>query len=58
MILVFLAISLAQGAIGYLQYLTGLPELLVGAHLLGATLVWISAWRINLTGRYNEKVAN
>jgi cytochrome c oxidase assembly protein subunit 15 len=58
MILVFLAISLAQGAIGYLQYLTGLPELLVGAHLLGATLVWISAWRINLTGRSNEKVAN
>jgi cytochrome c oxidase assembly protein subunit 15 len=58
MILVFLAISLAQCAIGYLQYLTGLPELLVGAHLLGATLVWISAWRINLTGRYNEKVAN
>ena len=58
MILVFLAISLAQGAIGYLQYLTGLPELLVGAHLLGATLVWISAWQINLTGRSNEKVVN
>ncbi len=57
-ILVFLAISLAQGAIGYLQYFTGLPELLVGAHLLGATLVWISAWRINLTGRIIEKVAN
>ena len=43
MILIFLAICLAQGAIGYLQYLTGLPELLVGAHLLGATLVWIHA---------------
>lgn len=58
MILVFLAISLAQGAIGYLQYFTGLPELLVGAHLLGATLVWINAWRINLTGRTSEKIAN
>jgi len=56
MILIFLAICLAQGAIGYLQYLTGLPELLVGAHLLGATLVWIHAWRLNLTGRSNEKV--
>ena len=58
MILIFLAICLAQGAIGYLQYLTGLPELLVGAHLLGATLVWIHAWRINLTGRTSEKVKN
>jgi len=58
MILVFLAICLAQGAIGYLQYFTGLPELLVGAHLLGATLVWIHAWRLNLTGRISEKVNN
>lgn len=58
MILIFLAICLAQGAIGYLQYLTGLPELLVGAHLLGATLVWIHAWRLNLTGRNSEKVNN
>jgi cytochrome c oxidase assembly protein subunit 15 len=57
LILIFLFIALAQGAIGYLQYFTGLPELLVGAHLLGATLVWISAWRINLTGRTSEKVA-
>ena len=58
MIMIFLAICLAQGAIGYLQYLTGLPELLVGAHLLGATLVWIHAWRLNLTGRNSEKVNN
>jgi cytochrome c oxidase assembly protein subunit 15 len=58
MILIFLAICLAQGAIGYLQYLTGLPELLVGAHLLGATLVWTHAWRLNLTGRTSEKVNN
>jgi len=58
MIMIFFAICLAQGAIGYLQYLTGLPELLVGAHLLGATLVWIHAWRLNLTGRNSEKVNN
>ena len=58
MILIFLAICLAQGAIGFLQYLTGLPELLVGAHLLGAILVWIHAWRLNLTGRTSEKVKN
>jgi len=40
---VLLGVSLAQGLIGYVQYFTGLPELLVGAHLLGACLVWIAA---------------
>jgi cytochrome c oxidase assembly protein subunit 15 len=55
LLLIFLGVCLAQGAIGYLQYLTGLPELLVGAHLLGATLVWINAWRLNLIGRTHEK---
>ena len=38
----FLVICLAQGLIGYTQYFTGVPELLVGAHLLGSTLVWTS----------------
>ena len=46
---VFAIIALAQGAIGYLQYFTGIPEILVAAHLLGATLVWIAAWRIRLS---------
>ena len=46
---VFAAIALAQGAIGYIQYFTGIPEILVAAHLLGATLVWIAAWRIRLS---------
>ena len=56
MILIFLGISLGQGAIGYLQYITGLPELIVGAHLLGATLVWIHGWRLNLTARIEQEV--
>jgi len=43
---VFLLICLAQGLIGYVQYFTGLPELIVAAHLLGATLVWTSAWSL------------
>jgi cytochrome c oxidase assembly protein subunit 15 len=47
-LIVFTAISLAQGAIGYIQYFTGIPEILVAAHLLGSTLVWISAWRLRL----------
>jgi cytochrome c oxidase assembly protein subunit 15 len=46
---VFTGIALAQGAIGYIQYFTGIPEILVAAHLLGATLVWIAAWRIRIT---------
>ena len=48
-ITVFTVIALAQGAIGYIQYFTGIPEILVAAHLLGATRVWIAAWRILIT---------
>jgi cytochrome c oxidase assembly protein subunit 15 len=48
-IVIFLGISLGQGAIGYIQYATGVPEILVGFHLLGAVLFWIAAWRIRLT---------
>jgi cytochrome c oxidase assembly protein subunit 15 len=47
-IYIFTLIALAQGAIGYIQYFSGIPEILVAAHLLGATLVWIAAWRIRL----------
>ena len=43
---IFLSISLSQGLIGYIQYFTGLPELIVAAHLLGATLVWATAWSL------------
>ena len=38
----FIAIALGQGIIGYTQYFTHVPELLVAAHLLGATLLWLS----------------
>ena len=46
----FLLIALAQGAIGYVQYFTGLPELIVGAHLVGAVIVWLYAWNLAITG--------
>ena len=45
-VLLFLAICLAQGAIGYIQYFTHLPEALVAAHLLGAGLLWLTMWNI------------
>lgn len=35
-------ISLAQGAIGYTQYLTGLPEALVLVHMLGAAVLTLT----------------
>jgi heme a synthase len=40
---VLLGIVLAQGLVGYLQYVTDLPVALVAAHVLGACLVWIGA---------------
>jgi heme a synthase len=35
-------VELAQGLIGFVQYFTHLPVLLVGAHMLGACLVWVA----------------
>ena len=46
---IFFAVTLVQGLIGYLQYILGLPELLVIVHVLGSTLVWIASWRIWLS---------
>ena len=46
---IFLAIALGQGLIGYVQWFNDLPELLVGLHLAGSTLVWIASWRVWLS---------
>jgi cytochrome c oxidase assembly protein subunit 15 len=37
-----LAIACVQGALGYVQYFTGLPGVLVAIHVLGSGLVWIT----------------
>lgn len=34
--------ELTQGLIGFIQFFTGLPALLVGAHMVGACLVWLA----------------
>jgi cytochrome c oxidase assembly protein subunit 15 len=39
---VLVLVELAQGLVGFVQYVTQLPVLLVGVHMLGATLVWIA----------------
>ncbi|MFJ8568725.1 heme A synthase [Streptomyces sp. NPDC093514] len=43
-----LVVLLAQGAIGYVQYATQVPEALVAAHMLGSCLVWIAVLRVAL----------
>ena len=37
-VLALLALELAQGGVGFWQYFTDLPELLVATHMLGAAL--------------------
>jgi cytochrome c oxidase assembly protein subunit 15 len=53
---VLVAVELAQALIGFVQYFTGLPEILVGVHLLGACLVWIAALSVVWSTR--ERVAS
>lgn len=43
---VLIAIVLLQGFVGYTQYFTGLPELLVAVHVAGACAVWWATLRI------------
>ena len=54
---IFLVIALGQGLIGYVQWFSDLPELLVGFHLVGSTLVWIASWRVwlSVTKRMESK---
>lgn len=46
----WLFVGLVQGGIGYVQYFTGVPELLVGAHIAMATLLWVLTVRLTLCG--------
>lgn len=38
-----------QGVVGYTQYFTGVPPVLVGAHVLGSALVWVAVLRVRLS---------
>jgi heme a synthase len=55
--LVVLGVSLAQGLIGYVQYFTGLPEALVVAHMLGASLLVVALTSGVLALRRRDGVA-
>jgi cytochrome c oxidase assembly protein subunit 15 len=43
-----LVVLIAQAAVGYVQYFTRLPVVLVGIHIAGATAVWIAVLHLNL----------
>jgi cytochrome c oxidase assembly protein subunit 15 len=49
-----LAVELLQGVIGYTQYYLGLPELLVGMHMLGAGVLWVAAVAVPFSLRKRE----
>jgi cytochrome c oxidase assembly protein subunit 15 len=40
--LVLLGVTLAQGVVGYVQYFTGVPAVLVGVHMLGAAVLVVA----------------
>ena len=54
----FFLAALLQGSIGYIQYFLGLPEVIVAAHMLGSTLVWICAWKVWLSVAREPKKVN
>lgn len=45
---ILLAVLVAQAALGYIQYFTGVPALLVGFHIAGAAAVWVAVLRFHL----------
>jgi cytochrome c oxidase assembly protein subunit 15 len=47
----FLLAAVVQAGIGYVQYGTGVPAVLVAFHVLGATIVWIAAMHLLLETR-------
>ncbi|RKR86981.1 cytochrome c oxidase assembly protein subunit 15 [Micromonospora pisi] len=54
---VLLVVELSQGLIGLVQYLTHLPALLVGAHMLGACLVWLATLSVLWATRVRQPAA-
>lgn len=49
-----LAVIAGQGLIGLIQWWQGLPQALVGLHLLGASLFWFATWRTRLSFKYQQ----
>ena len=54
---VLIVVELAQGLIGFVQYFTNLPVLLVGFHMLGSALVWIATLALARSLRTRDPLA-
>lgn len=51
-------ITMIQGLIGYIQFFTALPEILVILHVIGAVLVWNFVLRLSYELRYKTRNTN
>jgi heme a synthase len=54
--LILIAVELSQSLIGFVQYFTHLPIVLVGLHMLGACLVWIATLHVLHATRAPAKI--
>jgi len=50
-----LVVIFVQALIGLLQWWLGLPQALVGLHLLGAALFWFAAWRTRISFKFQRR---
>jgi cytochrome c oxidase assembly protein subunit 15 len=53
---ILIGVELAQGAIGFVQYFTHLPALLVGLHMGGACAVWLATLAILAGSRVRQAI--
>jgi cytochrome c oxidase assembly protein subunit 15 len=44
-----LGVALLQALVGYVQYFSGVPAMLVAIHIAGASLVWLSVIDVMIT---------
>ncbi|RQX07195.1 cytochrome B [Micromonospora inaquosa] len=54
--IILVAVELGQGLIGFVQYFTHVPALLVGAHMLGSCLVLLAALSVQWSTRERRPV--
>ena len=50
---IFLLLAILQGGVGYWQYFTGVPIVLVAIHIAGSVAVWLAA--LNLVAQAQVK---
>ena len=49
-----IGVMIFQGLIGAIQWRLGLPQYLVGLHLLGSALFWFAVWRTRLSFKFSR----